>query len=167
MSVSVWDPSGVGFPDKLEKVPNVAADLQQETTSMKLELWHLKWESLKTRRRAVDSYYHTNVWKVKPASIQCTNRWHFSLPLVRRCRTLLILIHVFISVVFSPRPLGVEIHFQTFLSPLLKAPSKELLSSLLWWELGTNLPGPGEWLLFWRVTSKQFWFWFWFEFLSQ
>ena len=36
-----------------------------------------------------------------------------------------------------------------------------LLRSLLWWELGTNLPGPGEWLSFWRVTSKHFWFWFW------
>ena len=36
-----------------------------------------------------------------------------------------------------------------------------LLSSLLWWELGTSLPGPGpgEWLSFWRVTSKQLWFW--------
>ena len=34
-----------------------------------------------------------------------------------------------------------------------------LLSSLLWWELGTSVPGPGpgEWLSFWRVTSKQFW----------
>ena len=31
-----------------------------------------------------------------------------------------------------------------------------LLSSLLWWELGTSLPGhgPGEWLSFWRVTSN-------------
>ena len=27
------------------------------------------------------------------------------------------------------------------------------LSSLLWWELGTNLPG--EWLSFWHVTSRQ------------
>ena len=34
-----------------------------------------------------------------------------------------------------------------------------LLSSLLWWELGTSLSGPREWLSFWRVTNKQFWFW--------
>ena len=51
-------------------------------------------------------------------------------------------------------------HFQTLLSPLLKVPRMVLLSSLLWWELGTSLPGPGpgpgpgEWLSFWRVTSN-------------
>ena len=44
---------------------------------------------------------------------------------------------------------------------LLKVPRMVLLSSLLWWELGTSLPGHGpcEWLSFWRVTSKQVWFW--------
>ena len=30
---------------------------------------------------------------------------------------------------------------------------------VLWWELGTSLSDPGEWLSFWSVTSKQFWFW--------
>ena len=60
---------------------------------------------------------------------------------------------------FSPRPLGFGMHFQSLLSPLLKMPRMVLLSSLLCWELGTNLPG--EWLSFWHVTSKQFWFWFW------
>ena len=36
-----------------------------------------------------------------------------------------------------------------------------LLSSLLWWELGTNslITGPGEWLLFRRFTSKLSWSW--------
>ena len=66
---------------------------------------------------------------------------------------------------FSPRPLGIGIHFQTRLSPLLKVLRMVLLSPLLWWKLGTSLPGPGpgpgEWLWFWRVTIKQFWFWFW------
>ena len=53
-------------------------------------------------------------------------------------------------------------HFQAFLSPLLKASRLELLNILLWWELGTNLPGPCpvELLSFWHVTSKQFWFWY-------
>ena len=46
------------------------------------------------------------------------------------------------------------------LSLLLKVPRTELLSLLLWWELGTDLPGSGEWLSFWHVTSKQFWFWY-------
>ena len=38
----------------------------------------------------------------------------------------------------------------------------ELLSSLLWWELGTNslITGPGEWLSFRRFTSKLSWSWF-------
>ena len=52
-------------------------------------------------------------------------------------------------------------HFQTLFSPLLKVLRMVLLSSLLWWELGTSPGfGPGEWLSFWRVTRKQFWFWF-------
>ena len=36
-----------------------------------------------------------------------------------------------------------------------------LLSSLLWWELGTNslITGPGEWLSFRRFTSKLSWSW--------
>ena len=65
-----------------------------------------------------------------------------------------------VSVAFSPRPLGTGMHFQTLLSPLLKVPRIVLISSRLWWELGTSLPGPGpgEWMSFWRVTSKQFWF---------
>ena len=46
-------------------------------------------------------------------------------------------------------------YFQTLLSLLLKVTRMELPSSLLWWELGTNLPGhgPSEWLSFWRVAS--------------
>ena len=80
--------------------------------------------------------------------------WHIRFPLL----TL-----IFISVAFSPIQLGNGMHLQTLLSPLLKVPRIVMLSSLLWWELGTNLPGPGpgEWLSFWRVTSKHFWFWFW------
>ena len=60
----------------------------------------------------------------------------------------------------SFRPLAIGMHFQTLLSPPLKVPRMVLLNSLLWWELGTNLPGhgPGKWLSFWCVTSKQFWF---------
>ena len=65
---------------------------------------------------------------------------------------------------FFPQTIRDWNHFQTLSSPLLKVPRMVLLSSLLWWELGTSFPGhgPGEWLsLFWHVTSKQFWFWFW------
>ena len=41
---------------------------------------------------------------------------------------------------FSPRPLGIGIDSQTLLSPVLKVPRMELLSSLLWWELRLNYP---------------------------
>ena len=73
-------------------------------------------------------------------------QWHIRFPLLHVAL-------IFISAAFSPRPLGTGMHFQTLLSPLLKVPRMVLLSSLLWWELGTSVPGPGEWLLFWCVTS--------------
>ena len=57
--------------------------------------------------------------------------WHIRFPLL----TL-----IFISVAFSPRQLGIGMHSQTLLSPLLKVLRMVLLSSLLGWELGTNLP---------------------------
>ena len=75
----------------------------------------------------------------------------------------LLLTLIFISVVFPPDHKGLECTSRlTLLSPLLKVPRMVLLSSLLWWELGTNLRGhgPGEWLSFWLVTSKHFWIWF-------
>ena len=55
-SGSVWDPSGVGLRDELEKVQNRAArfvteNYNFETGSMTGILEHLKWKSLKKRRR--------------------------------------------------------------------------------------------------------------------
>ena len=54
-SGSVWDPSGVGLQNELEKVRNRAArfvtgNYNFETGSMTGILGHLKWESLKKRR---------------------------------------------------------------------------------------------------------------------
>ena len=130
-------------------------------------LEHLKWASLKKRRR--DSrlilLYKGLMGK---ASIPTDDL----IPLVRRCRNdhsmayqVPIANTDIYKCTFSPRPLGIGMYFKT-LSSLLKVPRMVLLSSLLWWELGTSLPGhgPGEWLSFWRVTSKQFWVaveWFW------
>ena len=53
---------------------------------------------------------------------------------------LVLLIPMFISVAFPSRPLGIGMHFQALLSPLLKVPRMVLLSSLL--------PGqcPGEYV---------------------
>ena len=55
-SGSVWDSSGVGLPNELEKLQNRAArfvtgNYNFETGSMTGILEHLKWESLKKRRR--------------------------------------------------------------------------------------------------------------------
>ena len=55
-SGSVWDPSGVGLQDELEKVQNQAArfvtgNYNYETGSMAGILEHLKWESIKKLRR--------------------------------------------------------------------------------------------------------------------
>ena len=130
-------------------------------------LEHLKWESLKKRRR--DSrlilLYKGLKGKASIATddlIPLVRRWtydHFMAYQVPIANT-----DIF-KCSFSPRPLGIGMHFQTLLSPLLTVPRMVLLlSSLLWWKLGTTLPGPGpgEWLSFWRVTSKQFGFGFWF-----
>ena len=167
---SVWDPSGVGLQNELEKVQNRAARFETgnynfKTGNMTGILEHLKWESLKKRRRDSRLILLYKDLKVKPVYQQMNLSpwlgvagmiilWHIRFPLL----TL-----IFIIVAFSPRPLGIGMHFQTLLSHLLKVPRMVLLSSLVWWELGTNLPGhaPGEWLSFWRVTSKHFWFWFW------
>ena len=55
-SGSVWDPSGVGFQNELEKVQNRAArfvtgNYNFETWSTTGILEHLKWESLKKQKR--------------------------------------------------------------------------------------------------------------------
>ena len=52
-----------------------------------------------------------------------------------------------------PRALEIGMHFQTLLSLLLKVPRMELPSSLLWWELGINLPGHGALEYFLRIIN--------------
>ena len=76
--------------------------------------------------------------------------WHFRLPL---------LIQMFIKVVSSPGLSGIGMPSPILWSHLLKMQRIVWLSSLLWWELGTNslITGPGEWLSFQRFTSKLSW----------
>ena len=77
--------------------------------------------------------------------------WHFRLPLP---------IQMFIKVASSPRLSGIGMPSPILWShPLLKMQRIVLLSSLLWWELGTNslITGPSEWLSFRRFTSKLSW----------
>ena len=124
-------------------------------------LEHLKRESLKKRRRDSRLILLYKGLKGK-ASIPTDDL----IPMVRRCRndhSMAYQVPIANTDIYkcTPTRLGIEMHFQTLSSPLLKVPRMVLLSSLLCWELGTNLPGhgPGEWLSFWRVTSKHFWFW--------
>ena len=79
--------------------------------------------------------------------------WHFRLPLP---------IQMFIKVASSPRLSGIGMPSPILWSHPLKMQRIVLLSSLLWWELGTNslITGPGEWLSFRRFTSKLSWSWF-------
>ena len=70
-SGSVWDPSGIGLQNELEKVQNRAArfvtgNYNFETGSMTGILEHLKWESSRNGGETVDSYCYTKVWRVKP-----------------------------------------------------------------------------------------------------
>ena len=125
-SGSVWD-YGVGLQNELEKVQNRAArfvtgNYNFETGSMTGILEHLKWESLKKRRR--DSrlvLLYTKVKRVKPVYQQMTlSLWSQLLTLI------------FISVAFPPSPVGIGMYFETLLSPRLKVPRMVLVSSLLW-----------------------------------
>ena len=115
--------------------------------------------------KAIDLYCYIKVLKVKPVYQQMTlspklgvvgisTLWHFRLPLP---------IHMFIKVASSPRPSGIGMPSPILWSHPLKMQKIVLLSSLLWLELGTNslITGPGEWLSFWRFTSKLSWSWSW------
>ena len=75
---------------------------------------------------------------------------HFRLPLP---------IQMFIKVASFPRLSGIGMPSPILWSHLLKMLRIVLLSSLLWWELGTNslITGPGEWLSFRHFTSKLSW----------
>ena len=84
--------------------------------------------------------------------VEISALWHFRLPLP---------IQMFIKVASSPRRSGIGMPSPILWSHLLKMQRIVLLSSLLWWELGTNslITGPGEWLSFRRFTSKLSWSW--------
>ena len=86
--------------------------------------------------------------------VEISTLWHFRLPL---------LIQMFIKVASSPRLSGIGMPSPILWSHLLKMQRILLLSSLLWWELGTNslITCPGEWLSLRRFTSNLSWSWSW------
>ena len=120
-SGSVWDPSGVGLQNELEKVQNRAArfvtgNYNFETGSVTDILEHLKWESLKKRRR--DSRLILLYKGLKGKACIPTDDL---IPLVRRCRNdhsmayqVPITNTDIYKCSFSPRPLRTGMHFQTF-----------------------------------------------------
>ena len=133
---------------------------------MKLGVWLAfldSWNGNPSRKggKTIDLYCYIKVLKVKPVYQQMTlspklgmleisTLWHFRLPL---------LIQMFIKVASSSRLSGIGMPSPILWSHLLKTQRIVLLSSLLWWELGTYslITGPGEWLLFWPFTSKLSW----------
>ena len=86
--------------------------------------------------------------------VEISTLWHFRLPLP---------IQMFIKVVSSPRLSGIGMPSPILWSHPLKMQRIVLLSSLLWWELGTNslITCPGERLSSRRFTSKLSWSWSW------
>ena len=150
---SVWDPPGVVLQEELESVQKRAArfvtgNYNYETGSMTGILGQLKWESLKKRRK------DNRLILLYKGLVGISTLWHFRLPLP---------IQMFIKVASSPRLSGIGMPSLILLSHPLKMQRIVLLSSLLWWELGTNslITGPGEWLSFRRFTSKRYWSWSW------
>ena len=160
---SVWDPPGVVLQEELESVQKHAArfvtgNYNYETGSMTGILGQLKWESLKKRRkdnRLILLYkglkgkasVPTDDLIPKTSVVEISTLWHFRHPLP---------IQMFIKVASSPRLSGIEMPSPILWSHPLKMQRIVLLSSLLWWELGTNslITGPDEWLSFPCFTSK-------------
>ena len=168
---SVWDPPGVVLQEELESVQKRAArfvtgNYNYETGSMTGILGQLKWESLKKRRK---DNRHILLYKglKGKASVPTDDL----IPKTRRCRNR----H---SMSFQTPIANTDVYKGSFfpqtirdwnalpdslISSPLKMQRTVLLSSLLWWELGTNsqITGPGEWLSFRRFTSKLSWSWSW------
>ena len=102
-----------------------------------------------------------------------TTRWYHFWYLIDKCVNIFIffrqfklhgfrlLVQMYIKIVSSPSLSGIGMSSQILWSHLLKMQRTVLLSSRLWWELGTNslITGPGEWLSFRRFTSKLSWSW--------
>ena len=169
---SVWEPPGVVLQEELESVQKravrfVTGNYNYETENMTGILWQLKWESLKKTRKDNRLILLYKELKGK-ASVPTDDL----IPKTRRCRnehsmafqTPIANTDVYKGS-FFPRLSGIGMPSPILWSHLLKMQRIVLLSSLLWWKLGTNslITGPGEWLSFRRFTSKLSWSWSWDE----
>ena len=91
MIVSVWDPSGVGLQDELEKVQNRAARIVTgnynfETGSMTGILEHLKWESFKKKKKKKKRKDSKLILLYKSTKSKASIPTDDLIPMVRRCR---------------------------------------------------------------------------------
>ena len=116
---------------------------QRET----LWLWGTMWRYCYIKVLKVKPVYQQMTLSPKLGVVGISTLWHFRLPLP---------IQMFIKVASSPRLSGIGMPSPILWSHPLKMQRIVLLSSLLWWELGTNslITGPGEWLSFRRFTSN-------------
>ena len=167
---SVWDPLGVVLQEELESVQKRAArfvtgNYSYETGSMTGILGQLKLESLEKRRKDNRLILLYKGLKGK-ASVPTDDL----IPKTRRARnqhSMAFQNHIANTDVykgsFFPQIIRDGMHSSILWSHLMKMQRIVLLSSLLWWELGTNslITGPGEWLSFRRFTSKLSWSWSW------
>ena len=167
---SVWDPPVVVLLEELESLQKRAArfvtgNYNYETGSLTDILGQLKWESLKKRRKDNRLILLYKGLKGK-ASVPIDDL----IPKTRRCihqhfmafQTPIANTDVYKGS-FFPRLSRIGMPSLILWSHLLKMQKIVLLSSLLWWELGTNflITGPGEWLSFRCFTSKLSWSWSW------
>ena len=165
---SIWDPPGVVLQEELESVQKrtarfVTGNYNYVTGSITGILGQLKWESLKKRRKNNRLILLYKGLKGK-ASVPTDDL----IPKTRHYRNQ----H---SMAFQTPIANTDVYKGSFFPQTIRdwnalpdslISSTEdaedlLLSSLLWWELGTNslITGPGEWLSFRRFTSKLSWSW--------
>ena len=167
-SSSVWDPSGKGLQEVLKKVQNRAARFVQvitAITALKLGVWMAFWNTWNRNLSRKGGETAGSVMLLyKDLKGKASIPTDDFIPLVRIAWLIILwqfrsqlLTLIFISVASFPRLLETRMHFHTLC--WWKAQRIVLLSSPLWWKLGTNLPGHGEWLSFGCDTSKRIWFW--------
>ena len=116
-----------------------------------MALWKF-FGALRELMLKVKPVYQQMTLSPKLGVVEISTLWHFRLPLP---------ILMFIKVVSSPRLSEIGMPSPILWSHPLKMQRIVLLTSLLWWELGTNslTTGPGEWLSFRRFTSTLSWSW--------
>ena len=157
--MSVTNPTFLVWTKRIHSIhpfPKNESKNQKQNRFVQQPTWDLG-ATLPTSRQLClnETWSHDLQWaSPKLGVVGISTLWHFRLPLP---------IQMFIKVASSPRLSGIGMPSPILWYHPLKMQRIVLLSSLLWWELGTNslITGPGEWLSFRRFTSKLSWSWSW------